>query len=44
LRNQYPEVKKEIAKINKTIEKELVVFSGLFLAIAERLGRERHRA
>ena len=40
LRKQYPEVQKEIAKINKTLEKELFVFSGLFLAIAKRLGRE----
>ncbi len=40
LRKQYPEVQKEIAEINKTLEKELFVFSGLFLAIAKRLGRE----
>ena len=33
LRKQYPEVQKEIAEINKTLEKELFVFSGLFLAI-----------
>ena len=40
LRKQYSEVQKEIAEINKTLEKELFVFSGLFLAIAKRLGRE----
>lgn len=40
LRKQYPEAQKEIAEINKTLEKELFVFSGLFLAIAKRLGRE----
>ena len=40
LRKQYPDVKKEIAEINKTLEKELFVFSSLFLAIAKRLGRE----
>jgi hypothetical protein len=40
LRKQYPEVQKEIAEINKTLEKELFVFSSLFLAIAIRLGRE----
>ena len=40
LRKQYPEVQKEIAEINKTLEKELFIFSGLFLAIAKRLGRD----
>ncbi|KAA3612014.1 MAG: hypothetical protein D8M58_19905 [Calditrichaeota bacterium] len=40
LRKQYPEVQKEIAEINKTLEKELFVFSGLFLALAKRLGRK----
>ena len=40
LRKRYPEVQKEIAEINKTLEKELFVFSGLFLALAKRLGRE----
>lgn len=40
LRKQYPEVQKEIVEINKTLEKELFIFSGLFLAIAKRLGRE----
>ena len=40
LRKQYPEVQKEIAEINKALEKELFVFSGLFLAIAKRIGRE----
>ncbi|MHC5074452.1 MAG: hypothetical protein ACYTFE_06480 [Planctomycetota bacterium] len=40
LRKQYPEVQKEIAEINKTLKKELFIFSGLFLAIAKRLGRE----
>lgn len=40
LRKQYPEAQKEIAEINKTMEKELFVFSSLFLAIAKRLGRE----
>ena len=40
LRKQYPEAQKEIAEINKTMEKELFVFSSLFLTIAKRLGRE----
>ena len=40
LKKRYPDVQKEIAEINKTLEKELFVFSGLFLAIAKRLGRE----
>jgi hypothetical protein len=40
LRKQYPEMRRKAASISKVIEKELFMFSGLFLALAKRLGRE----
>ena len=40
LKNEYPETRKKAAAISEVIEKELFVFSGLFLALAKRLGRE----
>jgi hypothetical protein len=40
LRRDYPEARRKAAAISETIEKELFTFSGLFLALAKRLGRE----
>lgn len=40
LRKKHPEARRKAAAISKVIEKELFVFSGLFLALAKRLGRE----
>jgi hypothetical protein len=40
LKNDYPETQKKAAAISKIIEKELFIFSGMFLALAKRLGRE----
>jgi hypothetical protein len=41
LRKAHPETRRKAAAISKVIEKELFVFSGLFLALAKRLGREK---
>jgi hypothetical protein len=40
LKKDFPETRKKAAAISKIIEKELFTFSGLFLALAKRLGRE----
>jgi L-2-amino-thiazoline-4-carboxylic acid hydrolase len=40
LKKMYPESLRKAAKISKVIEKELFTFSGLYLAIAKRIGRE----
>ncbi|MBT8351413.1 MAG: L-2-amino-thiazoline-4-carboxylic acid hydrolase [Deltaproteobacteria bacterium] len=41
LRKKHPEARRKAAAISKVIEKELFVFSGFFLALAKRLGREK---
>jgi hypothetical protein len=40
LRRDHPEARRKAAAISDVIEKELFTFSALFLALAERLGRE----
>ena len=40
LKKDYPETQRKAAAISKIIEKELFIFSGMFLALAKRLGRE----
>ena len=40
LRKENPDARRKAAAISKIIEKELFTFSGLFLALAKRLGRE----
>ena len=40
LRRDFPETKKRAEKIGKVIEKELFTLSGLYLALAKRLGRK----
>ena len=40
LKKDFPEARKKAAAISEIIEKELFTFSGLFLALAKRLGRE----
>ena len=40
LKKEYPETRRKAAAISEVIEKELFVFSGIFLALAKRLGRE----
>jgi hypothetical protein len=40
LRRDHPDTRRKAAAISKIIEKELFIFSALFLALAERLGRE----
>ena len=40
LKKEHPETRRKAAAISKVIVKELFVFSGLFLALAKRLGRE----
>ncbi|NNE35448.1 MAG: hypothetical protein HKN13_09435 [Rhodothermales bacterium] len=39
LRREFPEARQKAAEISKTIEKELFALSGIFLALAKRLGR-----
>ena len=39
LRRDFPETREKAAKISKIIEKELFALSGIFLALAKRLGR-----
>ncbi len=39
LKKEYPETRKKAAAISDVIEKELFLFSGVFLALAKRLGR-----
>ena len=40
LRRDHPETRRKAAAISETIEKELFLFSALYLALAKRLGRE----
>lgn len=40
LKREYPETRRKAAAISEVIEKELFLFSGIFLALAKRLGRE----
>lgn len=40
LKKDYPETRRKAAAISEIIEKELFIFSGIFLALAKRLGRE----
>lgn len=40
LKKDYPETRRKAAAISEVIEKELFIFSGIFLALANRLGRE----
>ena len=40
LKREYPETLKKVRTVGKVLEKELFVFSGIFLSIAKRLGRE----
>jgi hypothetical protein len=40
LKKEYPETRRTAAAISEIIEKELFVFSGMFLALAKRLDRE----
>jgi len=40
LKKDYPETQRKASAISKIIEKELFIFSGMFLALAKRLGRE----
>ena len=40
LKKEYPETRRKAAAISEIIEKELFMFSGMFLALAKRLGRE----
>ena len=40
LKKENPETRRNAADISKIIEKELFTFSGMFLALAKRLGRE----
>ena len=40
LKKDFPEARKKAATISEIIEKELFTFSGLFLALGKRLGRE----
>lgn len=39
LKKDYPDTRKRAAAISDIVEKELFIFSGLFLALAKRLGR-----
>ena len=41
LKKKYPETRRKAAAISEVIEKELFMFSGIFLALAKRLGREK---
>ncbi|MFC1651221.1 L-2-amino-thiazoline-4-carboxylic acid hydrolase [Candidatus Latescibacterota bacterium] len=41
LKKDYPETQKKVAAISNVMEKELFVFSGMYLALAKRLGREQ---
>ena len=40
LKKEYPETRRKAAAISEVIEKELFVFSGVFLALAKRLGKK----
>lgn len=40
LRKDYPETLKKVSAMGEVMEKELFTFSGMFLALAKRLGRE----
>jgi hypothetical protein len=40
LKKENPKTRERAAAISKTIEKELFIFSGMFLALAKRMGRE----
>ncbi len=40
LKKEYPETRRKAAAISEVIDKELFLFSGIFLALAKRLGRE----
>jgi hypothetical protein len=40
LRKDHPETLKKVSVMGQTVEKELFMFSGLYLALAKRLGRE----
>ena len=40
MKKENPETRRKAADISKVIEKELFTFSGMFLALAKRLGRE----
>ena len=40
LKNEYPETRKKAAAMSDVLEKELFLFSGVYLALAKRLGRE----
>jgi hypothetical protein len=40
LKKDHPETRRKAAAVSKVIEKELFIFSGMFLAIAKRLGRD----
>ena len=40
LKKEYPETRRKAVAISEIIEKELFMFSGMFLALAKRLGRE----
>ena len=40
LKKDHPETQRKAMAISKIIEKELFIFSGMFLALAKRLGRE----
>ena len=39
-KKEYPETRRKAAAISEVIEKELFLFSGIFLALAKLLGRE----
>ena len=41
LKKEYPETHRKAAAISEIIEKELFMFSGMFLALAKRLGRKK---
>jgi len=40
LKKDHPETQKKVAAMGDVMEKELFIFSGLFLALAKRIGRE----
>ena len=40
MKKEYPETRRKAVAISEIIEKELFIFSGMFLALAKRLGRE----
>ena len=40
LKKEYPETRRKVLAINEVLEKELFVFSSMFLALSKRLGRE----